>query len=162
MRDPTVRATAAAEEKRSAAVEAAKTHLYWNLKGPWQWEDSRWSGKSPKDDREQEFRYAMGEARKKIIDEVPDPRARKYFTTWLERVPSRPRPQKKGQLREQTNALRNLYIADTLALVRRNYGLNVKQACSCVARALFELKLKPWSEKSVVTIWNKHRRRYPE
>ena len=155
MRDPTVRATAAAEEER--AVETAKEHLYWNLKGCWRWEDSRWSGQSPKDEREQEYRYAMEAVRKKI-NQVPDPVERKYLTTWHERVPSRPRLQEKGVLREQTNALRNPYIADTVALVRRKHGFNVKQACSAVAKALRELDLAPRSEKSVVTIWNKYRR----
>src|SRR5262249_55566876 len=152
----------------------AKEHLYWNLLGPWRWKDSRWSGQSPKDEREQEFRYAMGTMRKIINDPkcnsllrkhvpyVPVSVARKYLTTWIERVPSHPHPQKKGVLRKQTNVLRNLYIADTLALVQRKHGLNVTRACKCVADALFDLKLPPWSKKSVETIWGKHRHRYPD
>src|SRR5262245_55625012 len=111
MRDLAVKDAAAA-----AAVETAKQHLCWTLVSKRRWADSRWSGQSPEAEREQEFRYAMGGVRKKIESGVPDPEERKYLTTWLERAHQRPRPQKKGVLREQTNALRNLYIADTVAL----------------------------------------------
>jgi hypothetical protein len=140
MRDPTANTIAAAEAKRvSDAVEFAKEHLYWTLVSDRRWADSRWSGRSPEDERKQEFRYSM-EGVRKIINEVPDPGLRKYLATWLEeafphpptqkkgelreqwleRALPLPRPRKKGELREQMNALRNQWIAEMVALTCRD------------------------------------------
>src|SRR5262249_42801521 len=108
MRDPTVIATAAAEEK--AAVETAKEYLSGTIASRWQWAASRWSGQSPEDEWRQEFRYAMRIMQKIINDPecdhllrkyAPAPRARKELTRWLWRVRRADPPlRKKGKLRE--------------------------------------------------------------
>ena len=182
MRDPTVNSSAAAEEQRATGI--AKEYLYWVLVSDRRWADSRWSGQSPRDEWEQEFRYTMGVAQKIINDPecdsllrkyapyIPAREARKAITTWLARASPPPPPRKKkkakqmntatsGELREQTNALRNQHIAYAVALVRRNYEFNVKLACSIVAKAVCELRLTgeaPRSTKRVTTIWGKYRR----
>jgi hypothetical protein len=111
MRDPTVNATAAAEAKRvSDAVEFAKEHLYWTLVSERRWADSRWSGQNPKVEWEQGFYDAVEAAWKKINDPV--------ITAALKR--GCPRSRKKGELREQMNALRNQWIAEMVALTCRD------------------------------------------
>jgi hypothetical protein len=178
MRDPTVNAGAAAEAKRVRdAIEKARSCLFWTLVSDRRWADSRWSGQDPKDDWEQGFRHAIALARKIINDpacdsllrkHAPVPGAREAITAALQRA--RPRPRKKGELREQMNALRDQRIAEMVALTCQdgfyvNRGSATKDherresACSIVAEALSKLGFK-LSEKRVKAIWDKHKKTY--
>jgi hypothetical protein len=173
MRDPTVNATAAAEAKRvSDAIEFAKEHLYWTLVSDRRSADSRWSGQSPKVEWERGFHDALKIAREKENDPV--------IAAALEQACQRPR--EKGVLREQTNALRNQYIAEAVALTCRDgtisptrnkdaKGNRRESGCSIVAEALRQLRLelgeeasRPFGlklrETSVADIWAKHGQAY--
>jgi hypothetical protein len=180
MRDPVVNAAAAAEAKRvNDAIEIARTRLYWTLVSDRRWADSRWSGQGPKDDWEQSFRAAVEVARKIINDPACDnllrkyagvPGAREAIIAALQRA--RTRPRKKGELREQTNALRDQWIAEAVALTCRDGTFSPtrnkdakatrdrkESGCSIVAEALRRLGLK-LAEKSVADIWAEHGQAY--
>jgi hypothetical protein len=180
MRDPTVNA---AEEKRvQDAIEAAREHLYWVLVWKRRWKYSRWSGQDPKDDWENSFRDWIEVQIKIINDPAYDSLLRKYYAdgpnareaniAMLKRA--RTLPRKKGVLREQTNALRNQYIAGAVALTcrdgtfppTRNKNPKTKatrnrkeSGCSIVAKALSQLKIT-MNENSVTNIWTKHKHLY--
>jgi hypothetical protein len=87
------------EDRVRDAVEAARNRLYWVLVYDRRWEDSRWSGQSPKDEWEKGFYPAIEIARQIINDPACDsllhkharvPGARKPIIAALERA--RPRP----------------------------------------------------------------------
>jgi hypothetical protein len=178
MRDPTVNAAAAEAKRVKDAIETARVRLYWTVVSDRRWADSRWSGQDPKDDWEQSFRDVVEVARKIINDpacdsllrkHAPVPRAREAITAVLERA--RPRPRKKGELREQMNSLRDQRIAEVVALTCKD-GFYVSRgsatkdrerresACSIVAQALRELGFKRLGEKRVKAIWDKHKKTY--
>ena len=162
MRDATVNAPAAAEEKRVRdAIETARVRLYWTLVWDRRWEDSRWSGQSPEVEWEKGFYDALKIAGEKINDPV--------ITAALERA--RPRPRKKGELRKQMNALRDQQIAEVVALTCKD-GFYIhrgsatkdherrESACSIVAEALRQLGLKRLGERRIEAIWDKHKKAY--
>jgi hypothetical protein len=180
MRDPTVDAAASAEAKRvKGAIKSVREHLCWTLVSEQRWADSRWSGKSPKEEWEQGFRDAVELARKIINDpdcdsllhkHAGDLGARQMISAALEIA--RPHPRKKGEVREQMNVLRNEWIAEVVALTCRDGAFSPtrnrdakkedrkESGCSIVAKALRLLGVKPFSEKSVADIWAKHGQAY--
>jgi hypothetical protein len=180
MRDPTVNAAGAGEAKRvKDAIESACVGLHWKLISDRRWVDSRWSGKSPKDEREEGFHNAVEIAQKIINDPTCDdllnkharvPGARPMIIAALEIA--RPRPRKKGEVREQMNSLRNEWIAEAVALTCRDGAFlptrnrdakkenRRESGCSIIAKALRQLGVKPSSEKSVAKIWADHGQAY--
>jgi hypothetical protein len=176
MRDPTVPSEAT---RVHDAVEAARNHLYWRLKSPWRWIDSRWSGQSPRKEREKGFYAAIEAVRQIINDPACDsliskhayPGARAAITTALGRA--RLQPPKKGEWRKQDNALRNQWIAEIVALTCRDGTFSPtrnkdpkaarnrrESGCSVVAQALRELGFKNLGEARVAAIWAKHKQTY--
>jgi hypothetical protein len=180
MRDPAVNAASAGEAQRvKDAIESARVRLYWTLISDRRWADSRWSGKSPKDEWEEAFHDAVEIAQNIINDPACDdllhrharvPGARPMITAALQLA--RPRPRKKGEVREQMNALRNEWIAEAVALTCRDGAFSPtrnrdakkenrrESGCSIIAKALRQLGVKPSSEKSVATIWADHGQAY--
>jgi hypothetical protein len=162
------------------AIETARTRLYWTLVSDRRWADSRWSGQDPKDDWKEGFHAAVEVARQIINDPACDSllhkhagvpnAAREAIIAALERA--RPRPRKKGELREQMNAIRNQVIAENVALICKDFEYlptrnkdpkdtrnRRESGCSIVAEALRQLRLKP-GEKGVADIWAEHGQAY--
>jgi hypothetical protein len=181
MRDPAVNAAAAEARRAKDAIETARQRLYWTLLSVRRWADSRWSGQDPRDDWEEGFRHAVAVARQIINDPasdrllrkyapfVPVSEARKAIIAALERA--RTRPRKKGELREQMNALRDQWIAEAVALtckdgfyVHRGSATKDRErresACSIVAKALRDLGFRRLSEERVEAIWDKYKETY--
>jgi hypothetical protein len=85
---------------------------------------------------------------------------------------ARPRPRKKGEVREQMNTLRNQWIAEAVASTCRDGAFSPtrnrdakkenrrESGCSIIAKALRQLGVKPSSEKSVAKIWADHGQAY--
>jgi hypothetical protein len=161
------------KERDERAIETARTRLYWTLVSDRRWADSRWSGQDPKDDWKEGFHAPVEVARQIINDPACDsllhkhagvPNARKAIIAALERA--RPRPRKKGELREQ------MRIAENVALICKDFEYlptrnkdpkdtrnRRESGCSIVAEALRRLGLKP-GEKGVADIWAEHGQAY--